>query len=297
MSWEVMLPSPPPRVETFGVDPRIRQVQRMLDWVDRMAPDFKRIHEIGAMHPQECIPIMAQAFRSIQFHTTHNVPTYQAWLNTADLTPAYIYHRRMLQHFQAFGPCGTWLLKAPAHLFGVEEILRVYPDARFVQTHRDPVQVVGSIASHCVSLRQAFSEHIDSELIGYTWCWLWAMGLKRTLAFRQAHPELADRFLDVDYADFVRQPVTIVKDLHNKMDIPLDSSTRAEMEAHLAANPQGKHGRHRYRLEDVGLNPGQVLTQFGEYRGAFAGARRGPPPEVPALEKGHVTHHGAEGTS
>jgi len=279
MSWEVMLPSPPPQARTFTHDPRINQAQRMLDWVDRIAPDFKHIHEVGATRPQECIPMMTQAFRSIQFYTTNNVPTYQAWLNNADLRPAYAYHRQMLQQFQAFGPRGTWLLKAPGHLFGIEEIFRVYPDARIVQTHRDPVKVIGSIASHCVSLRQAFSEHLDLEIIGSTWCWLWAMGLERTLKFRRAHPELADRFLDVQYADFVRQPIKIIKELHDEMELPCDSNTQATMEAHLAANPKGKHGVHRYQLEDFGLSAEHVWTQFDEYNGTFTAERPVTVPE------------------
>jgi hypothetical protein len=263
LSWEVMLPSPPPRAESFQNDPRIRKAQGMFDWVDRIAPEFKHIHEVGARLPQECLPITAQAFRSIQFHTTNHVPTYQAWLNTADLEPAYQYHRRMLQHLQAFGPRGTWLLKAPCHLFGIEALFRVYPDARMVQTHRDPTKVIGSISSHCASLRQAFTEHLDLNGIGATWCWLWSQGLERTLKYRRDHPELEDRFLDVAYEDLTDDPVGAVQRIHERFGLPYNDEVQGAVHDHLAAHPKDRHGAHRYRLEDYGLTPTQVRESFG----------------------------------
>jgi len=278
LSWEVMLPSSSNGVGTGRPDPRIRKAQRMLDWVDRIAPDFKHIHEVGALLHQECLPILAQAFRSLQFHTTNNVPTYQAWLNNADLTPAYEYHRRMLQHFQVFGPRGTWLLKAPAHIFGIEALFRVYPDARIVQTHRDPVRVIGSIASHCVSLRQAFSEELDLENIGSTWCWLWSMGMERTVKFRQEHPELEGRFLDVPYEDIASDPVETVQRIHERFGLRLDEEALGQAGAYLAAHPKGQHGVHRYRLEDYGLNPARVGERFEGYNGSLCGQ-----PAVPSL--------------
>ena len=117
----------------------------------------------------------------------------------------------MLKQFQASTPTGRWLLKAPAHLFGPEALLATYPDARIIQTHRDPLKVLGSIASHCASLRQAFSEDIDLEDIGATWSRLWALGLERTLEFRSANPVLESRFLDVRYAELVSDPFAVLE--------------------------------------------------------------------------------------
>ncbi len=274
LSWEVMLPSPPPRQELFDRDPRIARARRMFRWLDRIAPDFKHIHAISTLRPQECLAISAQAFRSLQFHTTHHVPTYQRWLDNADLTPAYEYHYRMLQHFQAFGPQGTWLLKAPAHIFGIKELFRVYPDARIVQTHRDPKRVIGSISSHCVSLRQAFSETLDLEGIGATWSGLWSMGLQRTLDFRRARPEHDARFLDLAFEDLVRDPLAAVQGIHKRFALPWKQKTWQRMSAYLATHHRGRHGTHQYHLEDYGLSAGQVTKQFGIYSDTHAGQRK-----------------------
>jgi len=270
LTWEVMLPSPPPHAASFARDARIRRTRRLLAWVDRIAPEFKRIHPVGAGLPQECIAITAQAFRSIQFHTTQYVPSYQDWLEQADQRPAYRYHRRMLQQFQAFGPRGQWLLKAPAHIFAPEALFEAYPDARIVQTHRDPLRVVGSIASHCASLRQAFSEHVKPAYIGAEWSRRWAVGLARTLRFREERPELTERFLDVEYAALFCDPIHTVERIYAHIGRVLEPSVRERMQAWLARHPQGRFGRHRYTLATFGLDPERERERFASYLRAYA---------------------------
>lgn len=267
LSWEVMLPSPPPVPGDDGG--RVRRARRLLAWVDRIAPEFRQIHPVGAELPQECIAISAQAFRSIQFHTTNYVPSYQAWLDTADLEPAYRYHRRMLQHLQARTPTERWLLKAPGHLFGPQALLATYPDARFIQTHRDPLTVLASIASHCASLRQAFSEEVDLREIGAEWSRLWALGLERTLEFRRANPGLEERFLDVRYAEFTADPFAVLERIYTHLDLDFTPETRARMQAYLERHRQARFGRHRYRLEDYGLDPEREWARFAAYAEGF----------------------------
>ena len=72
-----------------------------LRWLDWLAPDFKAIHPVGAQLPLECIAIMSASFLAARFQTTYNVPTYEAWLATQDMRPAYAFHRRFLQHLDA----------------------------------------------------------------------------------------------------------------------------------------------------------------------------------------------------
>jgi len=162
------------------------------------------------------------------------------------------------------------LLKAPAHLFGIEALFRVYPDARIVQTHRDPVKVVGSISSHCATLRQAFSIHLDLHDIGTTWCSLWADGLARTLDFRRQHPELADRFLDVYYEDLTQDPILALRRIHDQFGMPWTPSTVEVAQHYLHMHPRSRHGRHAYDLADYGLSQDEVRKRFGDYQGRRA---------------------------
>ena len=126
-AWEVMEPSPPPERARYETDARIGRAARRLAWFDRIAPEFKRIHPLGAELPLECIAIMSASFVSPRFHTTYHVPSYQTWLAGADLQPAYDFHRRFLQHLQWRAPAGHWVLKAPSHVFGFEPLFGPTP--------------------------------------------------------------------------------------------------------------------------------------------------------------------------
>lgn len=267
MTWEVMYSSPPPRQAGFATDPRIRKVERLLAWVDRLAPRFKTIHPVGATLPQECIAITAHAFASIEFHTTHNVPGYQRWLDKDDLKRAYVYHKKVLQHLQRHCSAERWVLKAPAHLYGLGALFDVYPDARIVHTHRDPMEVVGSIASHGVVLRAAFSDRVDAAAIASMWSEWWAEGIRRALQFRAEAP--AERFIDVSYLDLLRDPIDTVRRLYGQLEMPLTNETEAAMRGFLALHPKNKHGAHRYTLEGFGLDPEEERRRYAAYYERF----------------------------
>jgi Sulfotransferase family len=148
MSWEVMHPYPPPEAATFSTDARIDQVDRHLAGIDRLIPDFKAVHPMGARLPQECVAITAHDFASMQFHTTNRLPSYQAWLDEADLTWVYQNHRRWLQYLQWKAPANRWVLKSPGHLWALDALLTVYPDAQFPEFMRDEVGMVQRIYHH-----------------------------------------------------------------------------------------------------------------------------------------------------
>ena len=145
-----------------------------LAWANRLAPQFRKIHPIAHDLPQECIAITAQVFMSIQFHTTHDVPSYEDWFERESQQLAYAFHRRLLQHLQARQPGKRWVLKAPGHLLALDALLAQYPDARIIQTHRDPLRVMASMASHATVLRQAFSDRARPNEIAADWSDRWA---------------------------------------------------------------------------------------------------------------------------
>jgi hypothetical protein len=276
LTWEVMFPSPAPRAAQGRADPRIARTQRALRWLERLAPDFKRIHPVGAELPQECIAITTHAFASIQFHTTQRVPAYQDWLERTGMREAYRCHREFLQHLQRHDPGRRWVLKAPGHLFALDALLAEYPDAVIVQTHRDPLRVVGSIASHGVVLRAAFSEDVDPHEVASDWSARWARALMRALAARDADPQAARRFLDLRYADVVRDPLAAVRAIYAHAEHALTPQAEASMRAYLAANPRDRHGVHRYGLEEFGLDPALESARYDAYCRRFAIAPEGP---------------------
>jgi hypothetical protein len=261
LTWEVMYPA---AGRAPGDVARARaQTGTRLNWADRLAPEFMRIHPIAPDLPQECIAITAQVFMSIQFHTTHDVPSYQDWFEAAPQRLGFDFHHRFLQHLQAKGAGSRWVLKAPGHLFALEGLLERYPDARIVHTHRDPLRVMASMASHATVLRRAFSDRADPRKIAADWADRWARALDKFLAVRdRASPA---QFLDVGFESIESDPLGTVERVYDFLGWPLTNEARAAMQGFLDANPKNKHGVHSYTLEQFGLSRTAEAARFRNY--------------------------------
>ncbi len=232
---------------------------------------------MGARLPLECIAIMSPSFRATRFQTTYNVPTYEAWLEREDMRPAYAFHRGVLQQLQWRAPGARWVLKAPSHLFMIDALLHTYPDARIVQTHRDPVTVVASLASMSATLQAAFTDRVEPRDIGREVLQRWTSGLEHSMLLRRSGRLPADRFVDVHYHELTRDPLGTVRRIYAEFGMPLSGTAEARMAKFLADNPQDKHGSHRYALESFGLDGESLAARFKGYREYF-----GVPEESPS---------------
>lgn len=265
-TWEVMFPARFPK-DASGIEQARRLTASRLEWANRLAPKFRKIHPIAADLPQECIAITAQVFMSIQFHTTHNVPSYERWFEQSSQKLAYDFHFRLLQHLESRSPGRRWVLKAPGHLFALGDLLERYPDAKIVQTHRDPLRVMASMASHATVLRRAFSDSADPEQIAADWSERWARALDDFLAVRdRAAPT---QFLDVSYHDLERAPIETTARIYEFLGWQFTDAARGAMEAFIRANPKNKHGVHRYSLSQYGLDKDTEAERFSAYCSRF----------------------------
>jgi len=262
---ELRFPSPPPERSTRGSDPRIARAARHLRWFFRLAPEFRKIHAVGAELPEECVVILSHAFLSFEFSSNWFVPSYQSWLEQQDLEPAYRYHRRFLQHLQ-WGHAGErWLLKAPPHLPGLRALFAVYPDANVIVTHRDPLEVVPSIASLHVVLRRTFSRTVDPLAVGPEVSRMLADDIRRGYAARDGGCAPPEHFFDVWYTQLMDDPLAVVRRIYRHFDLPLSAEAVERMRRHLATNPKDRHGRHEYSLAQFGLDPDVERARYRDY--------------------------------
>ena len=265
LTWEVMYPIADTGKNGADADDRVNRAERALRWLDRLVPEFRAIHSVGACNPQECIAITSYSFESPQFHTTHNLPSYEAWLTDRDPRSAYDFHRQFLQHLQWQRPTGRWVLKAPSHLFVLERILKTYPDACVIQTHRDPLKVIPSTSSLTAVLRRAFSSRVDPAEVGEEVTLRWAKGVNRGMALRGNPDFPAERVFDLPYAGFTRDPMESVRAIYAHFDLDLTAEAEAQMQRYLAGNPKNKFGEHRYTLSQFGVSRSDVLSRFRRY--------------------------------
>jgi hypothetical protein len=268
MTWEVMSPVPRPEAATFGSDPRIEQVDRDLAQTERIVPGFRSMHRMGARLPQECCMLLNHDFMSMQFNVSYRVPDYQDWFERQDLGPAYAFHRWQLQYLQSAMPAEHWVLKSPQHLWTLDALLREYPDARIVHTHRDPISTMASVASLCCLLRGMCSDEIDPHEVGADWSERIAAALESSTKIRQqSHPE--DRFFDMQFGDYLADPIAMVRCIYGWLGRELSSKAEERMNAYLATNPQGQHGRHRYRASDYAIDADVLRARLSPYLAHF----------------------------
>jgi len=264
-TWEMLMPSPPPERAAYERDARIAIADRQIRWFRRLAPEFAKVHHVDARLPEECVVILAHSFLSSQFCSMFRVPSYQAWLRTQDLVPAYRLHRQFLQHLQWRCRGDRWVLKAPAHLAALAELCAVYPDVRVIVTHRDPLEVLASEASLHAMLRSPFTERIDAAEIGREVTELTADEIRRATRARDEGCAPVAQFLDIRYRDLVADPIGTVQRAYAHFDMPFTAAAEAGMRGYLAEAPKDKYGVHRYSLAEFGLDADEERERYRAY--------------------------------
>ena len=197
----------------------------------------------------------------------YNIPSYRAWFLQQDLSPAYLWHRNFLQHLQFGRGNRRWILKAPAHMFALPNLLSVYPDARFVQTHRAPLDAITSVASLITILRRIFSDAVDPVKIGREAMAYWAEPLERFMAERDCLAP--DRVCDLSYCDLRRDPIAAVRRVYAHFGWSLSTEIEKRMRGVLAAQPRDQVSFHRYEPSQFGLEQGEMASLFAHYCDRF----------------------------
>jgi len=265
-----MWPWPFPEAASYRSDPRIAKADRYLKATDQLIPGFKKMHRMDAELPQECCMLMNHDFMSMQFHTSYRIPGFQDWMDRQDMRPIYASHRRQLQHLQCRCPVKRgWVLKSPQHLWSLDALLAVYPDARIVQTHRDPVKVAASLASLVSLLRGMGSDQVDPGEVGSDWTGRLVEGLSRATAVRDRSELGESRVFDVHFREFLADPLETVRRIYSNFGIQLGAEAERRMRRFLATHPQNEHGRHEYTLKGAGLDLETERDRFEAYQKRF----------------------------
>jgi hypothetical protein len=264
MFWEMNLPSPPPRAETFVTDPRVAQVQAM---VDQLPVELLQRHPIAAMRPEQCNGLMDWSFVNQAWTAMWEISSYRDWLFNSDYAVAFEAHRRMLQHLQWQTP-GTWVLKYPKHMLNLHALLAAYPDARFVWTHRDPGVVLPSVISF-TGLYRSQNASYDPVLFAREWMMLEEMVARRGIAVRDSVPGVEQRSIDVYYRDLMADPHATLARISEHAGLSYGDRSHDSVQRWLDDHPRTKYGEHTYSAADYGLDPDRIRDRFAFYVDRF----------------------------
>lgn len=261
--WEATQPTPPPDIATEADDPRL-------------LAEFSRRRSLAiaqSQHIQEAGgPVDDAALLRLDFHNQElgwPAWNYTRWWRDCDMSTAYAYHARTLKLLQSRRPPKRWLVKAPWHNFHLNTLVGQYPDATFVMCHRDPAELIPSVASLLLTTyRRLFGEDVvPPEQIGRFAVEHLRISIGRVLEFRANQGD--GRFIDVRHAEFNSGPFEVVARIYARLGRELSAEARAEMELWHARNRKGAHGEHRYTPEEFGLNAQEIRDAFRSYADAF----------------------------
>jgi len=277
-TWEANNPAPPPSTDPASVQARIEAQVEIDQRRTGIVENFAAMHLSDPTGSDECHMFLSQSFGAVGFHNFLNVPSFfDHVMDRADLVTTYEIHKRQLQLLQwNTQPKKRWALKYPNHTMAMDALLAVYPDARLVMTHRDPVQVLGSISNLTHALRDPRMEGNDPHEVGRQMFDFIARHIDRVLDFA-AGPD-ADKVIHVDYYRLLDDPMAEMEQVHAALGIDTPDEVRAAVTSWRAENPKGKRGANPYALEKFGLDRDEVEERFRPYRERF-----GVPHEAEAL--------------
>lgn len=252
--WEMMFPYPPPEAATYETDPRIEKAQHLVTQFNRVAPTIKTMHEMDARLPNECIIGQAASFISEYIPFLFQVPTYINHIYGQGNWPySYGLYKKMLQLLQFKNPRKHWLLKAPSHLNFLPVLFQVFPDARVLITHRDPIYAQASVTNLAGTFFwmrsnkpldvKAFEGLLSPEMM--------AMNLERTIDWLEDGAIPKSQVSHSLYADLISDPQTALAKVYARIGLDFSDQARAKMQAYLDAKPKAKFGKHKYSIGEA----------------------------------------------
>jgi hypothetical protein len=261
--WLAQVPQPRPPRHTWPDNPVFQHIQAGFSRHHEEHPEFMGVHYMAADQVEECWQLLQQSMRSVSFETLAHVPGYSAWLRGQGWTGAYLRHRRNLQMIGLHDAGRRWVLKNPSHLFALDALLAVYPDALVIQTHRAPRTAIASACSLAAQASAGWSPVFTGKALGRSQLDLWARGLSLFTAERARHDPA--QFYDVRYGDLVADPVGTVEAIYGHFGLPLTGAAAdaiGSLAASSAASRAGDGSAHRYTLDEFGLTGEEVDERF-----------------------------------
>ena len=235
--------------------------------MDQALPLFPLMHEITTWHVHEEIQLLAIDFSTMFFETLAHVPAWRDHYLAHDQTPHYRYMRVVLQALQHLRGGERWVLKSPQHIEQFAVLHEVFPDATVVVTHRDPVNVVVSLATMIAYTARMSVDPVEPEVFGRYWADRVETMLRACVRDRELLP--AESSIDVPFDEFMRDDLGMVRRIYALADQPFDERAEQATSTYLEGHRRGRGGRIDYRASDVGLDLDELRQRFGFYVDRF----------------------------
>ncbi|MGB8365329.1 MAG: sulfotransferase family protein [Rhizomicrobium sp.] len=264
-TWLLDAPMPRPPMERWVDYPQFHKTVAVLEARYREAPNKRAAHNMVAEQVDECCLVLRQGFVSNLWGCGWSAPTYDAWWQCQSEWPCYEHFYRCMQLIGSNEPEKRWLLKNPGHIDNLDLLFAVFPDAKVIQTHRDPAKAVPSLCALLMQLHAMMEEgryEQRAHIMLAREVAKWANAVRKADRVREKHP---GQVLDIIHGDFHRDPMAVVKRIYGFIGMELTARAITDMTQRIAEKPELSHGVHRYNIADFGLTEDEVRERFGNY--------------------------------
>ncbi len=264
-TWLLDSPMPRPPRETWAGNPEFQKSVAALEARYAAAPHKRAAHNVIAEEVHECCMVLRQSFVSNLWSCSHSAATYDAWWQAQSEEPAYRHYYKCVQLIGSNEADKRWLLKNPGHIENLDLLFTIYPDAKVIQTHRDPAKAVPSLVSLLMQMHPQME--VDrgqqrGEIMLRREVAKWANAVRKADKVRKAHP---GQVLDVVHADFHRDPMGVLETIYAFIGLDIPVRTRAKLAERIEKKPELRFGKHRYDIADFGMTPEEAREPFGDY--------------------------------
>ena len=263
--WEGRYPALLPGEKRGDIETRMELGKAEVDAVVAASPEALDIHPWDYKGADEEILLLEHNFLSTVPESFMALPSYSEWIEEQDHTLAYEDLKKFIQYLQWQNPGREkkrWVLKSPHHLGFIDKMISVFPDAKIIQTHRDPIKTVPSFCSMCANLFEPLTTNFDKVFIGKHWSNKLTRALNHCMNISEQHP---DNFLDLEFLNMIKDPIDEMKKIYEFIGESFGEKTEVAMEAWREEN---KHemGAHKYSLEEYDLTESQINDNFAKYQ-------------------------------
>ncbi len=264
-TWLLDSPMPRPPLETWDDYPEFRKSVAALEAQYAAAPGQKAAHFRAAEEVHECCMVLRQSFVSNLWSCGWSAGTYDAWWQCQSEEAAYRHFYRCVQLIGMNDPDKRWLLKNPGHIEQLDLLFAIFPDAKVIQTHRDPAKAVPSLVSLLMNLNgvmendriQQRGENLLRREVAK-----WAHAVRKCDAVRKQHP---GQVLDVVHADFHARPMAVLEQIYDFIGMDIPDATRSALAQRIEEKPELSRGIHRYSITDYGMTEAEAREPFADY--------------------------------
>lgn len=266
--WELVLPVPWSDDPATDERKRVAAARRIIQAAYVVAPEQREIHHIDTHTYEECWPLFANTFCVMNYDLQSGLKPYGEYLLGCDMVQPYREYKQFLQMATWRKP-GQLVLKCPEHLWFLDSLLEVFPDACIIWTHRDPAPTIASYCSLISMQWRTLYGSFDPQELGQHISGRFKEGVERAMVTRERLQQ-EDRFFDVRFSDLVQDQRGTVKKICQHFDLDYGDHMDGAIEEWLTSPERGDHrGAHKYSMDRYGISPEAVHEQFRSYLDRF----------------------------